>query len=154
MTKSTILLVVAVIAVVGILLFGRRIRAGYGSLTPNGTITQRFQRYEVKDDLIYYTSGPDDIPFALIGIQRDLSLKSSLWKQRDMTPESMKRIVANMESKVSQFEGALHGYEICDQSGQYIGEWCSVPGIHTVIKRGKDDTVTMRPPPSDVYEHS
>jgi hypothetical protein len=152
MTTSTVLLAVGILAIIFVVLFGRRIRTSYGSLRPNGTVTRRFETYDVKRDLIYYVSGPGDYPCAIIGIKRELDLDSSVWGKMDMTSETMKKLVTNMEAKVSQLDGVLHGFDILDSSGNYIGEWFSVPGIHTTIRMGKENSVRIQPPPSDVYE--
>ncbi|MBN2255700.1 MAG: hypothetical protein JW736_08330 [Deltaproteobacteria bacterium] len=154
MNASTVLLAVGILAIVFVVLFGRRIRASYGSLRPNGTVTRRFEAYDVKEDLIYYTSGPDDCPCAIIGIKRELALNSSVWEKREVPSETMKKLVTNMEAKVSQLGGVLHGFDILDSSGNYIGEWYSVPGIHTAIRMGKESSVRIQPPPSDVYERN
>ena len=152
MIESTVLLIVVVIVIVFVVLFGRRIRMHYGSLRPNGKVSERFEIYEVKPDLIYYTSGPDDYPRAIIGVDRELAFDSTLWKKRELTSEILKILVTNMESKTSQLNISLHGFDILDNSGHYIGDWFSILGIHTTIKVGKDNRVTIYPPPSNVYD--
>ena len=154
MIESTVLLIIVVIVIIFVVLFARRIRMHYGSLRPNGKVTERFETYEVKPDLIYYTSGPEDYPYAIIGVDRELVLDSSLWKERDVTSETLKVLVTNMEAKTSQLNTSLHGFDILDNAGHYIGDWFSVIGIHTTIKVGKDNRVKIYPPPSDVYERN
>ena len=152
MIESTTLLIVVVIAIVFVVLFGRRIRMHYGSLRPNGKVTEHFEMYEVRPDLTYYTSGPENYPYAIIGVVRELTLDSTLWKKRELTTETMKALVTNMEAKTSQLNTTLHGFDILDNAGHYIGDWFSVTGIHTTIKVGKDNRVKIYPPPSDVYD--
>ena len=154
MIESTVLLIVVVIVIIFVILFGRRIQMHYGSLRPNGKVTERFENYEVKPDMIYYTSGPDDYPHAIIGVDRELALDSTVWEKRELTSETLKILVANMESKTSQMNALLHGCDILDNAGHYIGDWFSVMGIHSTIKIGKDNRVKIYPPPSDVYERS
>lgn len=154
MIESTVLLIVVVIIIIFVILFGRRIQMHYGSLRPNGKVTERFEMYEVNPDLIYYISGPDDYPHAIIGVDRERALYSTAWKKRELTSEMLKILVTNMESKTSQMNALLHGCDILDNSGHYIGDWFSVVGIHTAIKIGKDNRVNIYPPPSDVYERN
>jgi hypothetical protein len=134
-----------------IILFGRRVRANYGSIRPNGKVTESFETYEVKPDLIYYVSGAETSPTAIIGVEKRWTLDSKLWTRKDVSPEQLKVLVQNMKAKVSQRDETLHGFEILDNKGMYMGEWFSILGVHGVVKIGKDDKVTIHPPSIDTY---
>ena len=140
----------AVIVIVFIILFGRRVRAQYGSIKPNGKVMKSFETYEVKPDLIYYFSGSEMRPTAIIGVDKRLTLNSELWKRIDATQE-LKVLIQNIKENVSEYEETLHGFDILDNTGKYIGEWFSILGIHTVIKTGKDNKITITTPPIDTY---
>lgn len=134
-----------------IILFGRRVRANYGSIRPNGKVTESFESYEVKPDLIYYFSGAETSPTAIIGVVKRLTLDSQLWKRIDVTPEKLENLVRNMKTKVSERDETLHGFDILDNKGMYMGEWFSILGVHGVVKIGKDDKVTIHQPSIDTY---
>jgi hypothetical protein len=151
MDTKLLIISFAVIVIGFIILFGRRVRAQYGSTRPNGKVTDRFESYDMKPDLVYYYSGTETVPTAIIGVDRQLTLDSKLWKRVDITPEKLKTLVQNMKAQVSERDETLHGFDILDNRGMFIGEWFSVLGIHTVIKMGKDNKITIHPPPIDIY---
>jgi hypothetical protein len=151
MDTKLLLISLAVILIGFIILFGVHIRANYGSIRPNGKVTESFESYEVKPDLIYYFSGTETSPTAIIGVEKRWTLDSKLWTRIDVSPEKLKVLVQNMKTKVSPHDETLHGFDILDNRGTYLGEWFSIQGIHAVIKMGKDDKVAIHPPPIDTY---
>ncbi len=151
MDTKLLIISFAVIVIGLIILFGRRIRGQHGSIKPNGKVTESFESYEVKPDLIYYFSGAEMAPTAVIGVDKRLTLNSRLWKRIDVTQTEFKFLVQNMKAKVSERDEILHGFDILDNTGKYIGEWFSILGIHAVIKMGKDNEVMITTPPIDTY---
>ena len=61
--------ILAVLAGLLLIIFGR-LREHYGTLRPNGVVTRSYEQYQLNPDLIYYISGSDVYPHALIGIDR------------------------------------------------------------------------------------
>lgn len=152
MEGKIVFISVAVAVFTFIILFSRRIRSNYGSMRPNDAVSKRFQKYEVHPGLNYYTSGPADIPHAIIGVNKTFTLQSKLWKKRNMTYEEMKALVDNMESRVSQLNQTLHGFDIIDKNGTYMGECFFILGISLPVMIGKDNNISIYPPPSDLYD--
>jgi hypothetical protein len=134
-----------------IILFGRRVRANYGSIRPNGKVTDSFESYEVKPDLIYYFSGAETAPTAIIGVDKRLTLDSQLWKMIEVTPEKLETLVQNMKATVAEHDETLHGFDILDNQGKYMGEWFSMLGIHVVVKMGKENNLAITTPSIDTY---
>jgi hypothetical protein len=153
MTTTFLIISCAVIVIGFIILFGRRVRANYGSIKPNGKVTESFESFEVKPDLIYYFSGPETLPTAIIGVDTRFNLDSRLWSRIDLTPEKLKTLVQNMKARVSERDETLHGFDILDNEGKYMGEWFSILGIHVVVKMGKENTVAITTPPIDTYRN-
>lgn len=151
MTATFLIISLAVIGIGFIMLFGRRVRANYGSIRPNGKVTESFESYKEKPDLIYYFSGAETAPTAIIGVDKRLTLDSQLWKRIDVTTEKLETLVRNMKTKVSVRDETLHGFDILDNRGMYMGEWFSILGVHGVVKMGKDNKVTIHTHSIDTY---
>lgn len=153
MTTKFLIIACVVILVGFLILFGGRIRAKYGSIKPNGKVTESFESFEVKPDLIYYFSGTETLPTAIIGVDTRFIVDSRLWSRIDLTPEKLKTMVQNMKARVSDHDETLHGFDIIDNEGKYMGEWFSILGIHVVIKMGKENNIAITTPSIDTYRN-
>jgi len=133
-----------------ILLFSGRLRERYGTLQPSSIVTRAYERYELNPDLVYYTSGSDAFPCALMGIDRRFSLVSELWKQRDFSPETFRETVRNMQTGALSSMRMLHGFEILDQQGRAVGTWFSLLDARTTVRMLSDNRVRVDTPPLSV----
>ena len=124
----------------------------YGKITPDRNVTQAFETYQVNPDLNYYTSGSDIYPHAIIGINKNYTLRSELWKKREFTPGILKNLVEDMQFKVMQFYETPYGFDILDNDGNDIGDWYSIFSATTIVKTGKDRSVMIITPDIDTYE--
>ena len=70
--------------------------ANYGKLQSSNEITNMFDSDQVLSDYVYYYSGLDGVPNAIIGIHKDYSLRSKLWRRVDLTPAMLKKWVSRM----------------------------------------------------------
>ena len=93
----------------------------YGELRPNREAADAYASFQVDPDKNYYTSGPDFYPNALIGIDKSWTLDSDLWGKRELTPESMKKLVVGMQSRFMERTESLHWFDIVDDRGGKIG---------------------------------
>lgn len=152
MESNIIIMTVLVIVAVFLILFGRRIRAQYGSLKPSAEIGTNFEQYRENPNLTYYSSGPDIYPTAVMGIEKVVTLDSKLWKKRTFKDEEFKKLIQGMQHKVSQLNLRLHGFAVIDKEGKRVGEWYSVLGIHVVIKTTAPGRLSITTPPNDIYE--
>ena len=124
----------------------------YGKITPDRNVTQAFETYQVNPDLNYYISGSDIYPHAIIGIDKNHTLKSELWKKRGFTPETLKNLVEDMKFRVMEFYETPHGFDILDNDGNDIGDWYSIFSATTIVKTEEDHSVIIITPDIDTYE--
>jgi hypothetical protein len=129
------------------------LNGGYGQFNPTGEVTKAFERSQVNPQFRYYVSGQDIHPNAVLGLDRNYQLDpATLWREVDMTPATMKRIVDGMQLKVLGHT-FLHGFEILDGSGRPIGVWYSILEARTFVRVNEEDkTVLIDTPPMDIYE--
>jgi len=152
MEKHYIFIIAGVIVLVFIVLFGRRIRGKYGTLRASARADRDFQQYRCNELLTYYTSGSDECPTALMGIGRDFNLESELWKKKTFAGGEFKKVIQAMQQRVASVEQQLQGFEIFDRHGQYVGDWYSIMGIHTMVANRGQRGMVISPPPDDLYE--
>ena len=124
----------------------------YGKIRPDKKVTQSFETYQVNPDLNYYISGSDIYPHAIIGINKNHTLKSELWKKRGFTPETLKNLVEDVQFRVMEFYETPHGFDILDNAGNDIGDWYSIFSATTTIKIEEDQSVIVITPDIDTYE--
>jgi len=65
----------------------------YGRIQENGQVNQIFTTYQVLDDYIYYISGPETRPEAILGVHQDYILESTQCTQVSLTSEQLKEWV-------------------------------------------------------------
>jgi hypothetical protein len=143
-----ILLVIG-LAILGglVLFFSGRLRERYGSLQASDSVTRAYEKYDLRPELNYYSSGPDAYPRAVIGIDRSLILDSDLWKQRNFDPETFRETIQNMQGRALSAMQLLHGFEIVDQRGARVGTWFSVLDVRTTVQMLKEHRIRIDPPP-------
>ncbi len=100
----------------------------YGSIVPDGSVMEAFDKFQVNPNYNYYYSGSEVYPSAVIGLDNAYALDSDLWKKVDMTPAKLREIVMNMKNKAAtvNFMAPLHGFAILDDKGKRIGVWYSI----------------------------
>jgi len=128
------------------------ISGNYGKIKANNDVTESFQSYRIKEDHSYYTSGSDSCPHAIIGIDTSYVLRSTLWKERYLTPKAMKTLVGNMKSKAQECGFMLHGFDILDNEGNDIGDRYSILSLTTTVRILDGNTITITTPSIDTYE--
>jgi hypothetical protein len=144
--KIALIIVLAVSAGLLLLIFSR-LRKLYGTLRPNMAVTRAYEQQQLDSDLIYYSSGPDAYPRALIGIDQRFHLASDLWKRRDFDPETFYETIRNMQNRAMETMQTLHGFEIVDQRDRRIGTWFSTLDVRTTVKMLHDNKIRIDPPP-------
>lgn len=123
----------------------------YGRFVPDKAVTAQFEAYQVDPGLVYYISGSDDLPNAIIGIGKDYTLQSELWKRRDFDEDMLKDLVGVMENRVLGTRLSLQGFRIEAPGGEAVGAWFSVLEATTSI-RVEDRNVMISTPRIDTYE--
>jgi hypothetical protein len=125
----------------------------YGRITPDGNVTNAFEKYQVNPNYNYYISGSDVYPHAIIGLDKALTLEPDLWKQIELTPKKLRELVQDMMSKVMalRWNLVLHGFAMFDDNGKQIGVWYSILGAITSLSMKDDHTVIIITPDIDTY---
>jgi hypothetical protein len=136
-----------------ILAFWRFSGGRFGELRPSREATEAYTAFRVDPDKIYYSSGSDVYPNALMGIDRSWALESDLWKKRELTDLELKEIVMNMQSRAMEW-APLQGFDIVDDRGWKIGDWYSILGLSIAIEVVGEKRVVITTPPIDTYPQS
>ena len=125
----------------------------YGKITPDSNAGKAFETYQINPNYNYYTSGSDTYPHAILGLDKAYNLEPDLWKHVDMTPQKLRELVLDMQSKIRSvnIRLALHGFALFDDKGKQIGIWYSIPAATTSLKMKDDRTVIIITPDIDTY---
>ena len=117
--------------------------ATYGSFRRSREVDKLFETYQVLPDFIYYYSGPDAQPTAILGIRTDYSLRSRLWKEVVLTQPQLRAWVDRMNDHID-FAPTPCGFFILDKTGKAVGLFYSTKG--TRIKMEKDNEIVVHVP--------
>jgi hypothetical protein len=117
----------------------------YGHIQRSREAGRAFENLQVHADHTYYYSGPAAIPYAIIGIHKDYTLKTRLWKRIDLTSDQLRMwLDLGMQGTLGF---SPHGSYIFGPDGQKIGVWYSIFS-GTVVKMENDNIVVIHPPSS------
>lgn len=144
-----LLAAVVIFLISAVILIRLRMDARYGKLRPSPEASEAYNRYRVDPNMNYFLSGPDVYPNALIGIYKDWTLETDLWKHRDLDLQSLKELVDGMQLKAVERNIALHGYDILDYDGRKIGHWFSITGISPTVRIKGGKRLVLDTPPQD-----
>lgn len=147
-TSSMILFVALAFACFGCagLLAGK-----YGSIVPDGSATTAFESFQLDAGLNYYVSGADEYPNALLGLNKDYVLDSTLWKRIDPTPARFRDLVLQMQTRAWQVGQRQYGFAVVDDQGRRIGIWYSILPARTLVVMKGDRHVEVYTPDIDTY---
>ena len=119
-------------------------RGNFGILKLSREVSRIFESYKVLPEYNYYLSGSVTKPRAIMGIDRNYTLATGLWKEAaDLTPEQLKKWV-------DQILGFLpptrtFGAYILDPNGQQVGIWYS-PRNDSSVTVQPDNRIEIIPP--------
>jgi hypothetical protein len=102
----------------------------YGKLQRDRETTRIFKTHKVVPDHKYYTSGQGNIPYAIIGIHNDYTLRQGLWKQVNISTQLLRGWVDQMHI-IYGFQP--YGSKIVDNRGKQVGIWFSSKQWTTVV---------------------
>ena len=114
----------------------------YGKIPSSHEISKMFDSYQVLSDHMYYYSGLQGVPDAIIGIHVNYSLNTRVWRQVDLSTSLLKKWVYRM-SYVHLV--TPRGAWILGPEGNRIGIWYSAQR-QTSVRLGKDNHVVIVPP--------
>jgi hypothetical protein len=117
-----------------------------GSLVHTDEVTRLFEANTVLPDHVYYYSGSEAEPDAIIGIQAGLSFQGRYWHPVALTQgglQSWNRRIDNAH----RFRLSYRGARIMSPDGGQVGVWYSKYD-HTVIRFPDANTILMYTPES------
>ena len=99
----------------------------YGRLRHNDEATRAFQTYQVKPDYKYYYYGRTNMPYAVVGIDREYQMRSRVWREVDQDTEQFKEMVFWVwdDYRYHNQRNFTKGADILDPDGKKIGIWYS-----------------------------
>ena len=117
----------------------------YGSLRYSPEIDQKFKNHQLLPDHTYYYSGFQRIPYGIIGIDNNYTLRSSLWKPLELNPTVLKQLSYRMEHVYSLNP---RGASILDAEGNQVGIWYSSQNQTKIrIEKNRQIVVVTPEPP-------
>ena len=114
----------------------------YGSIKRDKAVTEIFETYEILSDHTYYKSGPGNIPYAILGVHKNYTLRKGLWQQVDLTTQLLRSYVYQMDTIYGY---PPYGSKILDDNAKQIGIWYSSKQWTTIIME-EDNVVTVLTP--------
>jgi len=113
-----------------------------GKLQSSNEITKIFENHEILPDYVYYYSGLQGVPDAIIGVHADYSLRTDQWRQVDLISPTLKTWISRMQAvQLIRPQGAW----ILDAEGNRVGIWFS--GLRqTAVRLQKNHRVVIVPP--------
>ncbi|OPY85275.1 MAG: hypothetical protein A4E71_02159 [Smithella sp. PtaU1.Bin162] len=124
----------------------------WGKMRPDGAAKESFETYQVRPDYNYYISGSDVYPFAILGLHKTCMLESDLWKKISPTPEKMKELVLDMQSKALDMGQKQFGFAVFDNKEKQIGIWYSILSATAPVEMKGEGKVTIYTPDPDTYD--
>ena len=119
-------------------------RGNFGILKPSLEVSRIFESYRVLPQYKYYFSGSITKPRAIMGIDRNYTLATGLWKEAaDLTPEQLKRWVDQMLGFLPPTR--TFGAYILGPAGEQVGIWYSPDNDNSVTVQ-PDNRVEIIPP--------
>jgi len=118
-----------------------------GTLQPSSEVTTIFEKNQILSDHLYYYSGLQGVPDAIIGVHPNYSLRSGGWRQIEFTALTHKTWVFRMTAvPLIKPQGAW----ILDPDGNQIGIWFAAQR-QTVVRFEQNNRVVIVPPnPTDL----
>jgi hypothetical protein len=112
----------------------------YGHFTKSTEVDLAFRQGDHQPDYQYFYAGRDNMPYAIIGIDRSYTVPSRYWVSFDPEPEMLRKMTGNMYGKLS-YDPA--GFHILDPDGNIIGVWYSSVNQFSVSVDQQNRTVEV-----------
>jgi hypothetical protein len=94
----------------------------YGSLRRDKEVTQAFENNTLPNNFTYYYYGRDNMPYAVIGMGSEYTLKSELWKVVDFQTDRFRKMVKWIWTDHNY---TPYGAYMFSPGGQKVGIWYS-----------------------------
>jgi len=112
----------------------------YGQFSKSAEVSLAFQQGDHQPDYQYFYAGRDNMPYAIIGIDRSYTVPSRYWIPFDPESGMLRKMSDNMYGKHSYYPA---GYHILDPDGNIIGVWFSSVNQYSVSVDQQNRTVEV-----------
>ncbi len=112
----------------------------YGNFKKSADVTFAFQQGDYQPEYQYFYAGRDNMPYAIIGIDRNYTVPSRYWIPFEPESEMLKKMSGNMFGKYKYYP---NGYHIFDPDGNMIGVWFSSVNSYSVSVDQQNRTVEV-----------
>ena len=119
----------------------------YGRIQRNHEVTELFETQQILPDYTYYYNGFQAIPYVIVGIDNQYTLRSSIWHRVKLTPDMLRQLVTRMQSVYS---GQPLGAWILGPDDERLGIWYSTERQTAVRLREDNSIVLAAPLPPDM----
>ena len=134
--------ITAIILVLMIISFNTTGCDNYGKLQRDKELTQAFEKHTLPIDFTYYYYGRDNMPYAVIGLGSEYTLKTELWKAVDFQTDRFKKMV---EWIWTDHNYAPYGAYMLGPGGKKVGIWYSSINHATVDVNETQKTIVVIP---------
>ncbi|WP_419660751.1 uncharacterized protein Dvar_11560 [Desulfosarcina variabilis str. Montpellier] len=131
---------ITVVAVLITILVSAACTTNYGRLSVASEVARDFQTGVIQPDFQYYYSGRENIPYAIIGIDRKYSVPSRYWIPIQPDADQLRKMSGNIFQKVRVDP---YGAVIMGPDGKKIGVWYSNVYNYTVRVDQQAQTVQI-----------
>ena len=114
----------------------------YGKLQPDKKLTEAFEQHTLPNEFTYYYYGPDNMPYAVMGIGSDYTLKSELWNGVDFQTDRFKKMVQWIWTDHNY---TPYGAYMLGPGGEKVGIWYSSISHATVDVNETEKTMVVIP---------
>ena len=112
----------------------------YGNFKKSAEVTLAFRQGDHQPEYQYFYSGRDNMPYAIIGIDRNYTVPSRYWIPFEPESEMLRKMSDNMFGKHKYYP---KGYHIFDPEGNMIGVWYSSVNSYSVSVDQPNRTVEV-----------
>jgi hypothetical protein len=118
-----------------------------GKIETDVVVTDSFNKFQINTNFNYYLSGSDVYPTSILGLNKNYTPGTDLWKQINMTPELFSELVTNMNTRsVQRCSQTMHGFYVYDDKNNKIGVWYSLITGSIFVQMQEDGKVVIFPP--------
>lgn len=150
MRKCSRSVVVTLIIIMTIGAAGCANMQGFGKFVPDSKAKAAFETFQINPAYRYYITGSDLFPVAILALNQSYTMGNDLWKELQLTPDSMNEMVTFMQFKLMErCHQSQSGFLVIDHQGRQIGILYSYIGVGIAFKVDDNGVVKMYGPRDD-----
>ena len=119
--------------------------AQYGGLQRSSEASQVFDVGKVLPQYLYYTTGAQNIPDAILAVDRKFTLKGTTWREEEMDEKRLRRLVFNLKNYSDRFTDIPFEMQVVGPEGEIVGYWFSDLTFTTVTMPSAAEVVIQSP---------